>query len=116
MGYEGQADMNWLWKTTVGRRCGRKTLPQRFLAQPDGQNGLRPCAAVTAEFSSSLFALISVHSRLKISVVRLHGSLCVLRDLRVQNPNSRLSLKSLGSLVAAKSDLKSEILNFKYPV
>jgi len=107
--------MNWLWNTTVGRRCDQKTLPQRFLAQPAGENGLRPCAAVAAQFSSSPFALIRVHSRLKISVVRLYGSLCVLRDLRVQNPNSRLSLKSLGSFVATKSDLKSQLSNFKYP-
>jgi hypothetical protein len=79
-------DMNWLRKTTVGRCCDQKTLPQRFLAQPDGLHGLRLCAAVAAQFSSSLFALISVHSRLKISVVRMYGSLCVLRGLRVQNP------------------------------
>jgi hypothetical protein len=49
----------------VGRRCDQKTLPQRFLAQPDGLHGLRPCAAVAAQFSSSLFALIRVYSRLK---------------------------------------------------
>ena len=59
--YEGQADMNWLRKTTVGRRCDQKTLSQRFLAQPDGQHGLRQCAAVAAQFSSSLLVPISVH-------------------------------------------------------
>ena len=52
------SDMNWLRKTTVGRRCDQNTLPQRFLAQPDGLHGLRPCAAVAAQFSSSLFAFI----------------------------------------------------------
>jgi hypothetical protein len=57
--------MTRLRKTTVGRRCDQKTLPQRFLAQPDGQHGLRPCAANAAQFSSSLFAFIRVHSRLK---------------------------------------------------
>jgi hypothetical protein len=52
------ADMNWLRKNSVGRRCDQKTLQQRFLAQPDGQHGLRPCAALAAQFSSSLFAFI----------------------------------------------------------
>jgi len=50
--------MNWLRKTTVGRRCDQKTLLLRFLAQPDGQHGLRPCAAPAAQFSSSPFAFI----------------------------------------------------------
>jgi hypothetical protein len=47
------SDVSGLRKTTVGRRCDQKTLPQRFLAQPDGQHGLRPCAALAAQFSSS---------------------------------------------------------------
>jgi hypothetical protein len=47
------ADISRLRKTTVGRRCDQKTLLQRFLAQPDGQHGLRPCAALAAQFSSS---------------------------------------------------------------
>jgi hypothetical protein len=59
--YEGQADMNWLRKTTVGRRCDQKTLPQRFLSQPDGLHSLRPCAAVAAQLFSSLFASIRVN-------------------------------------------------------
>jgi hypothetical protein len=40
-------------KTTLGRRCDQKTLQQRFLAQPDGPHGLRPCAANEAQFFSS---------------------------------------------------------------
>jgi hypothetical protein len=52
------ADMNWLRKNAVGRLCDQKTLQQRFLVQPDGQHGLRPCAALAAQFSSSLFASI----------------------------------------------------------
>jgi hypothetical protein len=60
------ADMNWLRKTTVGRRCDQKALPQRFLAQPDGQHGLRPCAANAAQFSSSLSVIISAYQWLKI--------------------------------------------------
>jgi len=59
------ADMNWLRKTTVGRRCDQKTLRQRFLAQPDGQHGLRPCAANAAQFSSSLSVSISANKWLK---------------------------------------------------
>jgi hypothetical protein len=48
------ADTGRLRKTTVGCRCDQKTIPQRFLAQPDSQHGLRPCAAEAAQFSSSL--------------------------------------------------------------
>jgi hypothetical protein len=47
------ADMNWLRKTTVGRRCDQETLPQRFLAQPDGLYGLRPCAAQQHSFPAA---------------------------------------------------------------
>jgi hypothetical protein len=77
--YEGQADMNWLRKMTVGRRCDQKTLPQYFLAQPDGQHGLRPCAAVAAQFSSSLSASISVNKWFqKDRPFPFFFSLCVL--------------------------------------
>jgi hypothetical protein len=95
------ADMNWLRKTTVARRCDQKTLRQRFLAQPDGQHGLRPCAANAAPFSSSQSVIISAHQWLKKSVVRMYGSLCVLCDLRVKTPirirvHLRRVLRSLG--------------------
>jgi hypothetical protein len=39
----------------------QKTPLQRFLSQPDGLHGLRPCAAVAAQFSSSQLVPISVH-------------------------------------------------------
>ena len=127
--------MNWLRKTTVGRRCDQKTLLQRFLAQPDGPDGLRPCAANAAQFSSSQSVPISVNKwfqknrlfpfrfslcvlrelrvqipiRIRVhlrssavkksesSVVRMYGSLCVLCDLRVQNPDPWLSVPVLRS-------------------
>jgi hypothetical protein len=81
------ADMNWLRKTTVGRRCDQKTLRQRFLAQPDGQHGLRPCAANAAQFSSSppKSVLISVHKWLK----------CM-------NPNPRSSAPSAGKNLTSR--------------
>jgi len=60
------ADIDWLRKNSAGRRCDQKTLQQRFLAQPDGLHGLRPCAALAAQFSSSRSASICVHLRLKI--------------------------------------------------
>ncbi|HXC02259.1 MAG TPA: hypothetical protein VNU49_06370 [Opitutaceae bacterium] len=44
------ADRNKLLKNFAGRRCDQKTLRQRFLAQPDGQHGLGPCAAQAAQF------------------------------------------------------------------
>jgi hypothetical protein len=46
-----------LLKNSAGRRCGQKALQKRFLAQPDGQHGLGPCAALAAQFFTS-------HSRL----------------------------------------------------
>jgi hypothetical protein len=60
------ADIDWLRKNSAGRRCDQKTLQQRFLAQPDGLHGLRPCAALAAQFPSSLSVLISANQWLKI--------------------------------------------------
>jgi hypothetical protein len=95
--------MNWLRKTTVGRRCDQKTLPQRFLAQPDSQHGLRLCATVAAQFSSSLSAPISVNKWFqKDRSFPFCFSLCVLRDLRVQNLNPRSSAHSAGKNLTSR--------------
>jgi hypothetical protein len=51
--------MNWLRKNFAVRSCDQETLPQHFLAQPDGQHGLRPCAALAAQFFRNLLVLIS---------------------------------------------------------
>jgi hypothetical protein len=63
---------NRLWKNFTGRRCEQEALQQRFLAQPDGQHGLGPCAAFAAQFFISL--LISAP----------------IRGIRGKNINSRL--------------------------
>jgi hypothetical protein len=78
------SDVSRLRKTTVGSRCDQKTLLQRFLAQPDGQHGLRPCAANAAQFSSSQFLVSWFPNK--------NASLCALRDLCVQNSYPWLSV------------------------
>src|ERR1039458_8203524 len=78
--------MNWLRKTTVGRRCDQKALPQRFLAQPDGLHGLRPCAALVAQFSSSLFPSASFAT----SVFKFRSEISALiREIRGKNLTGR---------------------------
>jgi hypothetical protein len=49
------ADISKLLKDSAGRRCEQKALRQCFLAQPDGQYGLWPCAALAAQVSGSLY-------------------------------------------------------------
>jgi hypothetical protein len=56
------ADMNCLLKNSAGRRCEQETLPQRFLAQPDGLHAVRRVLRSQHSFSTSL--KISVRIRL----------------------------------------------------
>jgi hypothetical protein len=56
--------MNWLRKNSAGRRCDQKALPQCFLAQPDGQHGLRRVLRSTV-FSSQLAPARSPFDKLR---------------------------------------------------
>jgi hypothetical protein len=48
-------DMNWLRKNSAGRRCDQETLPQRFLAQPDGLHAVR--RVLRSQHSFSIISL-----------------------------------------------------------